>query len=85
MEGAALVVQTEHAVMVVGIGTSDSRLDGKVPVGSNRRRFIYIESVVADQRDDPHHLRDREQCQQAGAETAYRSQRRHEPGCPRAF
>jgi hypothetical protein len=29
--------------------------------------------VVADQRDDSHHLGDHEECHQAGAKTAYRS------------
>jgi hypothetical protein len=73
MESTALIVQTEHAVMMVGIGVRDGRFDRKVPMGSDRRRFIHIERVVADQRDNPHHLCGHEECHQAGAETADRS------------
>ncbi|MGZ3286029.1 MAG: hypothetical protein ACXU9A_25520, partial [Xanthobacteraceae bacterium] len=36
MESAALIVQTERAVMMVGIGSRDGRLDKRVSVGSNR-------------------------------------------------
>ena len=58
-------MQIERAVMVVGIGIRDSRFDMRVPVGSDGRRLIHIQSVVVDQRDDPRHLRDHEECQQA--------------------
>ena len=77
MEGAALIVQTERAVMVVGIGSRCGRLDKRMPMGSDRRRFIHIERVVAEQGDDPRHLRDYEECRQAGPQTAYRSFERH--------
>ena len=54
--GRTLIVQTEHAVMVVEHRDSRSRCTG-VPVGGDRRRFIHIQRVVADQRNDPRHLR----------------------------
>jgi hypothetical protein len=81
MEGAALIVQTEQAVMMVGIGTREGRIDGKVSVSSDRRRFIHIERVVADQRDNPRYLGDDEECHQAGAQTADRSYEPHWPRC----
>ena len=71
MEGAALIVQTEHAVMVVSIGICDGRFGSGVPVGGDRRRFIHIQRVVADQGNDPRHLpRNHEEHHQAGAEAA---------------
>ncbi len=81
MEGAALIVQTEQAVMMVGIGTREGRIDRKVSVSSDRRRFIHIERVVADQRDNPRYLGDHEECHQAGAQTADRSYEPHGPRC----
>ena len=79
MEGAALIVQTEHAVMVVGIGIRDGRFGSRVPVGSDRRRFIHIQRVVADQRNNPRHLRNHEERHQAGAEAADGSYAGHGP------
>ena len=79
MEGAALIVQTEHAVMVVSIGIRDGRFGSRVPVGGDRRRFIHIQRVVADQRNDPRHLRNHEERHQAGAEAADGSYAGHGP------
>jgi len=63
MESAALVVQIERAVMVVGVRVSHSRFHKRVAVGSDRRRLIHIQRVVVDQRDDANHLRDYEERQ----------------------
>jgi hypothetical protein len=81
MEGAALIVQTEQAVMMVGIGTREGRIDRKVSVSSDRRRFVHIERVVADQRDNARYLGDHEECHQAGAQTADRSYEPHGLRC----
>ncbi len=77
MQGATLIVQVNHAVMVVGIGNSNSRFDVRMPVGSDGRGLIHIQSVVVDQRDDPRNLRDHEECQQGCAEAADCSHERH--------
>ena len=79
MEGAALIVQTEHAVMVVSIGIREGRFGRGVPVGGDRRRFIHIQRVVADQRNDSRHLRNHEEYHQAGAEAADSSYAGHGP------
>ena len=72
MEGAALIVQTEHAVMMVSFGIRDARFGRRVPVGGDRRRFIHIQRVVADQWDNTRYLGDHEECHQAGAQAADR-------------
>ncbi len=77
MQGAALIVQIERAVMVVDIGIRNSRFDIRMPVGSDRHSLIHIQRVVVEQRDDARHLRDREERQQRCADAAYRSHERH--------
>jgi hypothetical protein len=77
MEGAALIVQIERAVMVVGIGTRDSRSDMRVAMSGDWHRLIHIQRVVVDQRDDPRNLRDHEERQQGCAEAADCSHERH--------
>ena len=63
MEGTALIVEIERAVMVVSIRVRGSRFHMRVPVGSDWRRLIHVQGVLVDQRDDPRHLRDNEERQ----------------------
>ena len=64
MESAALVMQIEHAVMVVGVRVYHSRFHMRVAVGSDWRRLIHIQRMVVDQRDNSNYLRDYEERQQ---------------------
>ena len=63
MQGAALIVHIQRAVMVVGIGGCVSRLDMRVPMGSNRHRLIHIKRMVVDQWNNTRYLGDREERQ----------------------
>ena len=63
MESAALVVQIQRAVMVVGVRVCHGRFHMRVAVGSDWRRLIHIQRVFVDQRDDANHLRDYKESQ----------------------
>ena len=52
MQGTALIVEIERAMVVVSIGVRSSRFEISVPVGSDRRRLIHIEGVLVDQRNN---------------------------------
>jgi hypothetical protein len=77
MQGTALIVQIEQAVMVVGVRICGSWFDLAVTVSGDRRSFIYIERMVVYQRDDARRLREHKEAQHAGAQPADRSHERH--------
>jgi len=56
MEGTALIVQVEDAVMVVGIGGRDGALDVNVRVSGDRGGFEHIEGMIVDHGNDARDL-----------------------------
>ena len=79
VQRAALIMQIERAVMVVGVRICGSCLDMRVMVSNDRRRLIHIERVIVEQRSDAGDLRNHEDCQQECAnalDVAKKSHRR---------
>jgi len=77
MQGTALIVQIENAVVVPGVRTCDGAIDVNVRVTGDRYRFKHIECVVVYQRYDARDLGDHEEDQEAGAKPADCSNERH--------
>jgi hypothetical protein len=72
VQGAALIVQVENAVVMIIVGSGNSR-DMPVRVAGDRRRFENVESVIVHQRNDAGDLGDDEEAQETSAQAADRS------------
>ena len=77
VQSAALIMQTYRAVMVVGVGMGERRMDVGVVVCRYWCRLIHIERVIMEERNDTHHLRDHEDRQQGCAKASDCSHERH--------
>jgi len=77
MQGAALIVQIECTVMVVGIRVRDGRLRMCMCMGCDRHGFIDIQRMIMEQRHHAGYLREREQRQQRCAKPTNCSHERH--------
>jgi hypothetical protein len=74
---AALIVQVERAMMVIGIRIDKGRLVNRMMMRINRHCLINIERVIVEQRNDTCNLRRHEQRQQRQANPAHGSQDCH--------
>jgi hypothetical protein len=77
MKRAALIVQADRAMMMVCVGICDTWSGKGMSVRSDRRRLIHVQRMLINQRDDPCHLRNHEECQEGGVEAADCSQEGH--------
>ena len=75
MQSAALIVQVDDAMMMVGVGSRDC--SAKVVVTENGRRLVNIKRVVANECRYARDLGEREQSYQATSQPARCSNERH--------
>ena len=73
MQGAALIVQVENAVMMIVVGRGNSHCGMTMRVARDRRRFKYVEGVLVDQWHDTGDLGDDEKPQEARVQATNRS------------
>jgi hypothetical protein len=62
VQSAALIMQIEGTVMVVGVRIGDSGLHMRVFVHADRYRLVNVQGVVVEQRNDTRHLRNYKEC-----------------------
>ena len=70
VQGTALIMQIECAVVVVGIGIGSRRVEVRMLMCSDRGRLVHIQRMVIEQRDYARDLRNHEDCQQGCAKAA---------------
>jgi len=80
VQRAALIMQAECSMVVVGVGMGERGMDVRVVVCRHGRRLIYIQRVVVEQWNDTCHLRDHEDRQQERANPPDCSHKRHGMG-----
>lgn len=77
VQSAALIVQVQDAMMMVGIGRYDSARDVNVSVPGDGSTFEYVQRVVIHKRNDARDLGDYEERQGAATKAADRSSEPH--------